>query len=88
MGFHPYDDRPNRIEGVPAEEGIAEGDAFDRIGLDPEAQRNFTDDPGPRDAHTDAEDPEDAEDDADAGRETGPERERSIELDAPELDEA
>lgn len=85
MGFHPYDDRPHRIEGVPTEEGISEGDAFERIDLDPEDQRNFTEDPGPRDAHTDA---------ADAGQhpeqdtETGPDRERSIELDAPELDEA
>jgi hypothetical protein len=55
MVFHPQDDRPHRIEDAPPEEDISEADAVERLDVDPEEQRNFTEDESPRDARTDAE---------------------------------
>lgn len=43
MVFHPEDDRPVEIEGVPAEEGVDEADAVERLGLDPAEQENRPD---------------------------------------------
>jgi hypothetical protein len=54
MVFHPQDDRPDRLEDVPDEEDISEADAAERLKLDPEKQRNYTEDESVRDARTDA----------------------------------
>jgi hypothetical protein len=54
MVFHPQDDRPHRFEDVPAEEDLSEADAVERLKLDPEKQRNYTEDESVRDARTDA----------------------------------
>lgn len=37
------DDRPLDLEGVPAEEGISEADAAERLDQDPETQQNRED---------------------------------------------
>jgi hypothetical protein len=64
---------------VPAEEDISPADAVERLDEDPEEQKNFTEEHGQRTQVEQAE-PDGA---------TGPQdREESIELDAPEYDEA
>lgn len=37
------EDRPVEIQGVPAQEGIEEADAVERLDEDPDEQVNFTD---------------------------------------------
>ena len=43
MVFHPDDERPIEVEGVPPEEGVDEADAVERLDLDPEEQENLPD---------------------------------------------
>jgi len=40
MSHHAADHDPVELEGVPAEEGVDEADAADRLDLDPEEQPN------------------------------------------------
>ena len=51
MVFHPEDDRPIDVEGVPEEEDVDTADAADRVDLDPEEQEN-RDDPEERERQT------------------------------------
>ena len=59
MVFFPDEDRPVDVEGVPAEEGIDEADAAERLDQDPEEQENYPRADERRAALTDPEDPED-----------------------------
>ncbi len=43
MVFSADEDRPVEIQGVPAQEGIEEADAVERLDEDPDEQVNFTD---------------------------------------------
>ena len=74
----PFEKAVPEVEGVPAEEGISEADAVQRLDEDPEEQENFTERHGRR---TQVNEPA-------AEPETGPDREESIALDAPEHDDA
>jgi len=76
MSYEPKDRKPLDLGGAPEEEGVSEADAAERIDLDPEEQENFTEKHGQR-TQVNQEEPE-----------TAPDREKSIELDAPEYDEA
>lgn len=77
----PFEHQTPEVEGVPSEEGISDADAAERLDLDPEEQQNFTETHGQR-TQVDQPEPE-------TEPETGPDdREESIELDAPEYDEA
>ena len=79
----PFEKAVPDLEGVPAEEGISEADAVERLDEDPEEQENFTERHGRR---TQVDQPE--PDDPASTPETGPDREESIALDAPEHDDA
>jgi len=82
MSYHPKDQKPLDLGGAPDEEGVSEADAAERLDLDPEEQENFTDEHGHR-TQVDQEEPDES-----GQPETAPDREKSIELDAPEYDEA
>ena len=43
----PFEERPVEVEGAPAEEGVSQADAAERVDLDPEQQVNYTDAAGP-----------------------------------------
>ena len=76
MSYEPKDQQPLDLGGVPDEEDVSEADAAERLDLDPEEQENFTEKHGQR-TQVNQDEPE-----------PPPDREKSIELDAPEYDEA
>jgi hypothetical protein len=76
----PYESKQPDLEGVPTEEGVSEADAAERVEVSSEEQKNFTEKHGQR---TQVNQPE-----PDGEPETGPDREESIALDAPEYDES
>jgi hypothetical protein len=73
------------LEDVPSEENISAADAVDRLDEDPEEQKNFTETHGQRSQVDQPEPDGPAEPDGASGPR---DREESIELDAPEYDEA
>lgn len=77
---HPREENRLDLGGVPDEENVSEADAAERLDQDPQEQANFTETHGQRTQVNQGE--------PDAAPETGPDREESIELDAPEYDEA
>jgi hypothetical protein len=38
----PKDEQPLDLQGVPGEEDVSKADAADRVDVDPEQERNFT----------------------------------------------
>jgi hypothetical protein len=77
--IRPFEGANPDLEELPAEEDISEADAVDRLDEDPEEQKNFTEEHGQR---TQVNQPE-------PDGSSGPkDREESIELEAPEYDEA
>jgi hypothetical protein len=99
MVFHPHDEQPIDLGGVPGEEGVSEADAAGRLDLDPEEQRNYTERQGDDDLDENKDDvradaaprgrTNDRETDPEDGAADGPDdREESIALDAPEYDES